>query len=586
MRFWAVILALALSLPAQGEEDQGSMSYHVFLTDLDNSDLEQKIQTESVLLSRQDAPVSGLVALQRRADEDHDRIDGVLRAEGYYQATIQVDIDAKAQPVNVVLRIQTGPVFRLEAFNLHMNGEAPPPSLERLGVELGEPGRAEEIVKAEKKLLEILAEDGYPLARIRERNVVVDHDDDSMRVGVTVDTGALAHFGPVTISGLVSLPESWLRNRIPWSVGDQFSVSAMERLRKRLNDSRLFSSVRLTTAPQVRDDGLLPISIVVTEGLHRSVGLGGSWSMTEGFGGQAFWETRNLLEGAERLRAQITASEIRNAIDLTYDGPDFLKPDQDLIGAAKIEELRTKAYVTRTEGGSAGLSWLLTETLRASASGAFEHTSDVEQSQLRTYSLMSVPMDLRYDGSDDLLDPKTGERVTVMVQPFLNVLGGQGGFNRFELLASSYLHVWDSPSLVLANWGRVGTIQGAGTFDVPAPHRFFVGGAGSVRGFGLQKAGPLDGEGDPIGGLSALSFGSEFRIKVTESIGVGPFAEGGRAYQDSFPSFDQALFWGAGLGLRWYTPVGPVRADLAFPLNPRPGVDSRTQIYLSLGQAF
>jgi translocation and assembly module TamA len=590
MRWWPVgVLAavLVLAMPARGDE---AIAYHTTVSGLEDTDLGQKVEADSLLVSHQDDPVAGLAVLQRRADDDHGRIEQLLRSEGYYRPSIDISVDPGQRPVAVAVRVDPGPVFRLKAFDIQSS--AVPPCLENLGplenlgVELGEPARAETVVAAEKKLLASLAEDGYPLARILDRDVVVDHADASMRVRLVVECVALAHFGAVTITGLKTVDETWLRNRIPWQDGDRFSVSVMERLRKRLADSRLFSSVKVSTAAVVAADGRLPVTIGVVESRHRSVGLGGNWSSTEGIGGNAFWEHRNLFDGGEHLRAQLTGSEIRNAFDLTYDGPDVGLPDQDLIAAAKIEELRTKAYVTRTQGASAGLSWLLTETLRASASGAFEHTRDVEQNQPRTFTLVSAPLDLRYDGSDDLLDPTKGQRVTVAVQPFLGLLGGEAAFNRFEANGSAYVKVTDEPRVVLAGWGRLGTIQGAETFDVPAPHRFFVGGAGSVRGFGLQKAGPVDAVGDPVGGLSALSFGGEIRIRASESIGVVPFIEGGRAYLDSVPQMDLPLFWGAGLGLRWFTPVGPVRADVAVPLNPRSGIDSPYQIYLSLGQAF
>jgi translocation and assembly module TamA len=113
-----------------------------------------------------------------------------------------------------------------------------------------------------------------------------------------------------------------------------------------------------------------------------------------------------------------------------------------------------------------------------------------------------------------------------------------------------------------------------------------MGGAGSVRAFGFQKAGPVDAAGDPTGGVSALGLGGELRFRASDTIGVVPFVEGGRAYASRLPDLSQTLFWGGGIGLRYITPIGPVRADVAVPVNRRSGVDDPFQIYLSLGQAF
>lgn len=121
---------------------------------------------------------------------------------------------------------------------------------------------------------------------------------------------------------------------------------------------------------------------------------------------------------------------------------------------------------------------------------------------------------------------------------------------------------------------------------MPAPQRFYAGGGGSVRGFGYQMAGPVDATGDPLGGKSLLTGGAELRIKVTDTIGIVPFIEAGTVTDSSLPGFGDRLLVGAGIGLRYYTSFGPVRLDVATPLNRRDGVDDLVQVYISLGQAF
>ncbi|PKQ01666.1 MAG: outer membrane protein assembly factor, partial [Alphaproteobacteria bacterium HGW-Alphaproteobacteria-12] len=124
------------------------------------------------------------------------------------------------------------------------------------------------------------------------------------------------------------------------------------------------------------------------------------------------------------------------------------------------------------------------------------------------------------------------------------------------------------------------------TADVPGSTRFFAGGGGSVRGYGYQMAGPLDAQNDPAGGRSVLEANVETRYRASETIGVVAFIDGGQAFDNPVPSLGDPLLWGAGLGLRYYTPIGPIRADIAVPLNRRTGVDDAFQIYVSLGQAF
>jgi translocation and assembly module TamA len=316
------------------------------------------------------------------------------------------------------------------------------------------------------------------------------------------------------------------------------------------------------------------------------VGFGGNWSSTEGLGGQAFWEDRNLFGGDQNLRAQITGSQTRNLAELSFGSPDILTRNLDLIASVKADSQRTSAFISQTEGGSAGLSWMMGENWRISASTAYERTLEKQLGENYNVSLLSLPIELRHDSSNSLLNPTAGDRMILTARPYLSLIGDHAAFQSLNLYATKYVEVWDKPQVVLAGWGRAGTILGAASFAIPPDKRLYVGGAGSVRGFGYQKAGPVNSGGTPLGGDSALALGAEIRIRVTHSFGVVPFIEAGRAYAQSTPDFHLPLFSGAGIGLRYFTPVGPLRADVAVPLDPRSGIDQGYQIYLSIGQAF
>ncbi|MBC7905432.1 MAG: outer membrane protein assembly factor [Rhodospirillaceae bacterium] len=581
-----VFLAVLTPLSAWAQ----TVPYRVELVGAESLGFRDRMEDASRLFQLRDEPPASLLSLQRRAEADMDRISEVLRSEGYYAAQVSFAMDDQAQPVVVTVTVAPGPVFALEAFNVRVDtADDTPPSkpvpLSDLGLAIGQPARAAPVVEAQAALLRALAEQGYALAKVQDRQVVVDHAAKTMRVELVASSGPLAAFGPVTINGLSDVDEAWVRRRIPWQPGERFSVSQMETMRKRLVESRLFSSVKLVTATSAQDSQL-PITIDLREADQRSVGTGVSWSSSEGFGANAYWEHRNLLGAAERLRTSLTASQIRNAADVTLRVPDVLGADQDLLSSFTAEEQRTDAYVTRTIGGAVGMEWVVTPTWRAAASTALERTFEERNNRTRNYTLVSFPLEARQDDTDDLLDPTKGNRLRAQMRPFVEALGGTVGFNRFELYDSHYVMLLDQPRIILAGWGRFGTITGAGLDDVPADKRFYVGGGGSVRAFGFQRAGPVDDAGDPTGGLSALAFGGEVRVKVTDTIGLVPFVEAGNAYETRLPRPGDGLRWGAGMGLRYFTPIGPVRADVAVPINPRSGIDDSYQIYLSLGQAF
>mgnify|MGYP003607762620 CR=1 FL=1 len=130
-----------------------------------------------------------------------------------------------------------------------------------------------------------------------------------------------------------------------------------------------------------------------------------------------------------------------------------------------------------------------------------------------------------------------------------------------------------------------GALAGADAPDVPPSVRFYSGGGGSVRGYSFQSLGPRNSNNDPLGGSSILEVGVEPRYKINEEWGVVAFVDGGMVYDNMNTKFGQDIQWGAGVGARFYTVIGPIRFDVATPLNPRSD-DDPLQIYISIGQSF
>jgi len=137
----------------------------------------------------------------------------------------------------------------------------------------------------------------------------------------------------------------------------------------------------------------------------------------------------------------------------------------------------------------------------------------------------------------------------------------------------------------LAGFTNVGSITGTSRDSLPRDLRLYEGGGGSVRGYGFQRAGPLDLFGNPVGGISSLDLGVELRTRINDTFGFVTFFEGGTVYGSTLPDLNQKILWGTGVGLRYFSPIGPLRFDIATPLDRRPS-DSVIQIYISLGQAF
>ena len=176
-------------------------------------------------------------------------------------------------------------------------------------------------------------------------------------------------------------------------------------------------------------------------------------------------------------------------------------------------------------------------------------------------------------------------RFGLTVTPAVGTIEENIVFVTSNLGGSAYLSIESEDRVILAARGRIGSIVGAATDILPANRRLFSGGGGSVRGYEFQAIGPEDDKGDPTGGRSVVELGGEIRFRIFEDFGLVPFVEGGIVEDSVVPKFDEDFLWAAGLGLRYFTAIGPLRLDVAVPINGRDG-DDAFQFYVSLGQAF
>jgi translocation and assembly module TamA len=585
---WIALAALA----AGGSVSQAhaDLPYEVSITVKGDSELEETLRSASLLVAQSERPPPTELALRRRVDQDSEQLRQVIRAEGYYAATLDARLDLERQPAEIKIEVDPGPRYRLNQVSLISPDGGPLEvariGLDAIGLELGQPARSAEVLEAEREIALRLAERGYPLAGVPDRRVIVDHASRTMSVTYVVDPGPRADFGEVRISGAEDLNESYVKNRLSWEPGDRFDLRELEETRKQLIRSELFTSVKIVPAAEVAADGTIPILIDVIERKPRSIGAAVSWSSSEGFGAEASWEHRNLAGHAERLETTLRLSQVLIGANAALRLPDAVRPDLDVVAAAAIEREETEAFTARRISGSGGLEQRFSSKLSAGVglSVSLEQEDDDEGED--AFTLFGVPAFVRYDGTDDPLDPSSGARADARVTPYYALFAETDYFVRSEAIASAYYAIDDEDRYVLAARGRVGTIWGAGRQELPASVRFYSGGGGSVRGYGFQELGPLDEDNDPLGGRSVIEFGGEMRMRITETIGVVPFVEGGNVYVDMLPEIYQFDFrYAAGLGLRYYTAIGPLRLDVAVPLDRRE-TDDPFQFYISLGQAF
>jgi translocation and assembly module TamA len=528
--------------------------------------------------------------LRRRAEKDRRTIRSWLRSRGYYGGRVTFRLETAREPLRLVFQIEPGSPYLLDVPRLEapqLEAVLTAKLLESLKAALpeGAPAASRAILDADKRLLTLLADNGYPLSRIRERKVVVDHDVRRVRVTYRVDPGPRALFGPLRIEGLESVDEEVVRARIPWREGRLFDRRLLNEARNRLVALDLFSIVRFSTAEKVDDQGRLPVVLTVVERRHRTFRGGLSYTTDTGPGAKVSWQHRNMRRRGERLDLGVTASPLSQSLSGAFLIRDYLRMNQSLQMEAEFSREDTDAYLSQAADALVTLQRNLGGGVRVGAGAGFRLSSVEEDGKEDSFGLLYAPVLFALDNTDDPLDPSKGLRLQLNFSPYWDMLDLSLAFSKLSASASAYREVLDDRRLVLAFKAAAGSILGAGRDAVPADIRFYVGGGGSVRGYEYQSVGPLEGT-DPVGGRSFFLVNAEARWKITERYGMVLFVDGGSAYADALAGSGETPRWGAGLGLRYYSPLGPFRIDVAFPLNRREGIDDAFQFYVSLGQAF
>lgn len=582
----AVLLLVSLARPAWAD-----MRYttDIQLHGLDDQTLVDNLRNASQLVALEDRPPASNAALRRRVAEDLPRLQDVMQASGYWTPELSYSLDPAAEPAHLMVAIDPGPLFHLASVIFRTPSGEAPTFLDQMGpaafgLEIGGPARSAPVAAAERQIVDEYARNGRPFAAVTDRKAVIDVAKDTMMVTYTVEPGPVARFGPLSIDGLARVDRDFVEGRIAWHQGTPYDSRAVETSRQDLVKTGLFGEVRITHSDAPNAEGEVPMTVTLVEGPPRTVGAGVGYNTNLGIGARAFWEHRNLFGGGEDLRASAGVAQRQLGVSLAFRKPDFIDRNQTFLTNAEILKETTDAFRSRREDIFTGIERPLLPSLTMDTGISIEQANVTEPFRSESYVLLGAPFVLRRDTTDDLLDPTIGSRQILTLTPYHSLTGVDLNFFTSRIESRYYQRVDGTSRVVLAGFGALGSIVGESRDTLPADKRLYAGGAGSVRGYGYQRAGPL-GPGDvPLGGISSLELGAELRYRITDTIGIAPFVEGGNVYPTSLPNSIK-LFYGGGIGLRYYTLIGPVRLDLATPFERRPG-DGAIQFYISIGQAF
>lgn len=399
--------------------------------------------------------------------------------------------------------------------------------------------------------------------------------------------GPKANFGPTKIEGTQQINQIVILRAVDWKQGTCFRQQPIEKTRLALIQSQLFAAVRITPDPAPNRFGEVPITVSVKERVPRTVTAGASYTTDQGFGVNGGWEHRNFLGAGEKFNTDTGIAQKEQFITNALRLPGFGRKDQTLVLGFGAKNEDRDAYQSTSLDPSVTMERKLSPTLNAGLGVAYglAHTKDELNGNSR-YGLISFPGFLTYDTRSDPIDPRAGWLGNVSVTPYTETFGDGGRFLKSQTALQTYLSsdalTW-KPSLALK--GAIGGITGGNGQDVPSDIRFYAGGGGSVRGYGYQSLGPrLNGK--PIGGSGMMAGSAELRLRFNQDFGGVAFMDAGSAYNSTLPGPGEKIYVGAGIGIRYYTTIGPLRADIALPMNGGDINQNGYALYVSVGQAF
>jgi translocation and assembly module TamA len=560
--------------------------------------LEDEFRAESALIDGKGRADTATM-VQQRAREDEKLAVRLLYSEGYYDATalssLEQDGDAA---LKAVVSVTPGKRYKIGTIVVTADPTVPPDLVRSsLPLKTGDYIVAVNVESAEANVGVRLPENGYPFAKVGQRDILLDPATVTGDYTLPVDVGPRGTFRRITTSGeKQAFGADHMEVIKRYKPGELYDSRKVDDLRKALVATGLFSSVAVepVRTGEPGPDGTEYVDLAVEQeaGPPRTLAGEAGYGTGQGFRAEGTWTHRNLFPPEGALIASVIAGTQEQGVSGTFRRSNAGKRDKTFQTGITLNHQNYDAYEAFTAGVNIGWSRQSTPIFqkRWTYSYGAEILGTNEQVVVdpatgdktrRTYLIGGLPVQIGYDRSNDLLNPTKGFRANLRAEPEGSLQGNFSPYLRATFDLSGYYPVSDS--LVIAGRARFGTISGVARDDVAPSRRIYAGGGGSVRGYGYQELGPKDVNNDPIGGRSVNEFAVEGRYRFG-NYGVVAFVDGGQVYESQIPKFSD-MRYGVGIGGRFYTNFGPFRADVAMPINRQPG-ESKFAIYIGIGQAF
>jgi translocation and assembly module TamA len=493
-------------------------------------------------------------------------IDDATISLGYYRSSSTARFTASENCWQLTVQVEPGPRLLLDGVQVQVLGAPPVQDVFRdllaaAPLRPGMPLHHGDYEDLKSGLSTQAAENGFFGARFEQAEIALDLQAYTANLNLVFDPGQQFRFGPVTVIEDGLLSEDLIRGLMQVEEGDAYSSSRLAELRQRLDASQYFRQVRVTPQLDAAAAQLVPVTVEVDLRPRHAWTGGLGFTTDTGPRARFSYENRFVNSRGHRLLADSTLSSVRSQLDGSYSMPlaDAARQSLNLASGYSIENndsFQSKRFKLETslrnETDSGWLQSLFVEFQR----------DDYLVGTQEDISVLTMPgLSVNKSSADNLINPSSGWKLFAQLRGASDSMLSDASFVQFY---GSGKHVFSFGRSRLLSRLELGSTWINVTEELPASLRYFAGGDQSIRGYQFRALGPLNEAGEVSGGKQLVVGSLEYDFLVRNNWRVAVFADSGNAF-NSNSDFDWRS--SAGIGVRWLSPIGPVRFDLAHPLN-------------------
>lgn len=501
----------------------------------------------------------------RRLHRDAEReIRRALEPFGFYRPTVEAQLARVDEEWEASYRVAPGEPIRVRAVDLQVTGEGANDPAFRMHID-SFPLAAGDVLKhgfydaARTGFEKLAAERGYFDLRVARHELRVDLEDYYADVVLHIATGARYRFGTVTIAQDI-LDPAFVARYVAIQPGEPYTASALLALQHALTDSDYFSEVEVIAERNAARGLEIPVVVRANARKPEKYTLGAGYGTDTGARAKFAYERRYVNPQGHRVRAEVNTSKIHNSVTAGYFIP-IRDPRTDQIaftGGFTDDDTRT----AKSEIARVGVSRTLARgPWRETLALNYQNENFVIGEQVGDSTLLMPGISYTRIFGDTRIYTRRGARATIDTRGASDALVSDTSFVQARL-GSKLIHgIFDNGRVILR--ADAGTTRTSRFADLPASVRFFAGGDQSVRGYGFNALGPTNASGTVVGGKHLLVGSVEYEHAIGADWAAAIFFDAGNALDD----FSNPLQRGAGVGVRWKSPVGQIRADVATALS-------------------